>query len=93
MSSPIPGNAFSISSLPAGPDLPNPTRGSELAESGRCSVLSRTLALAVLGALAVAAGVRSTRAAGAPAVAVGIGSATAGALAVAVDPMSATPAL
>jgi hypothetical protein len=34
LSSPIPRNTFSISSLPAGPDLPNPTTGSELAVSG-----------------------------------------------------------
>src|SRR5450631_243029 len=41
------------------PRLSNPSSGSGVAVSGRCSLLSGALALAVIGALAVSVGVRS----------------------------------
>jgi len=65
------------------PRLSNPSSGSGVAVSGRCSVLSGALALAVIGALAVSVEVRSAMA-GALVVAVGVVSTAAGALVIAV---------
>src|SRR5450631_2652573 len=69
------------------PRLSNPSSGSGVAVSGRCSVLSGALALALIGALAVSVEVRSAMA-GALVVAVGVVSTAAGALVVAVGVVS-----